>query len=74
MAKRTISQARPATVRSSEGASRKAASDPCQDAFRTFLWEITSINVHLDQERESSAVMRLAGTWRCRSIYSNMFS
>ena len=52
MAKRTISQARPVTVRSSEGASRKVASDPCQDVFRKFLWEITSINVHLDQIRD----------------------
>jgi len=52
MAKRTISQARPAIVRVSDGASRKAANDLCQDAFRKFLWEITSINVHLDQIRD----------------------
>jgi DNA-binding MarR family transcriptional regulator len=52
MAKRTISQARPATVRASDAPSHKAASDLCQDTFRKFLWEITSINVHLDQIRD----------------------
>jgi MarR family transcriptional regulator, organic hydroperoxide resistance regulator len=52
MAKRTISQARPATVRASGGPSHKASGDVCQDAFRKFPWEITSINVHLDQIRD----------------------
>src|SRR3984893_12960627 len=52
MAKRTISAARPATVRAGDAPSGKAASDLCQDAFRKFLWEITSINVHLDQIRD----------------------
>jgi DNA-binding MarR family transcriptional regulator len=51
MAKRTISTARPAAARASAGPSRKPASGLCQDAFRKFLWEITSINVHLDQIR-----------------------
>jgi len=52
MTKRTISEARPATVRAGDRPTRKAANDLCQDAFRKFLWEITSINVHLDQIRD----------------------
>jgi MarR family transcriptional regulator, organic hydroperoxide resistance regulator len=49
---RTTSTARPTTVRASDGPSHKAVSDLSQDAFRKFLWEITSINVHLDQIRD----------------------
>ena len=51
MAKQTISLARPATVRTGDGPSGKAANDLNHDAFRKLLWEITSINVHLDQIR-----------------------
>jgi DNA-binding MarR family transcriptional regulator len=51
MAKRTSSTARSAAVRADGGPSRKAANELSQDAFRKFLWEITSINVHLDQIR-----------------------
>jgi DNA-binding MarR family transcriptional regulator len=50
MAKQTISMARP--IRTGEGPSRKAANDLSDDAFRKLLWEITSINVHLDQIRD----------------------
>jgi MarR family transcriptional regulator, organic hydroperoxide resistance regulator len=49
MAKQTISMARP--VRAGDGPSRKTANDLSNDAFRKLLWEITSINVHLDQIR-----------------------
>jgi DNA-binding MarR family transcriptional regulator len=52
MARRTRSTARTETPRTSDGPSRKAANDLCQDAFRRLLWEITSINVHLDQIRD----------------------
>lgn len=52
MAKRTISTARPAAVRASDAPSRKATNNLSHDAFRKFLWEITSINVHLDQIRD----------------------
>jgi MarR family transcriptional regulator, organic hydroperoxide resistance regulator len=51
MAKRTISSARSAAIRAGDIPTHKA-NDPCDDAFRKLLWEITSINVHLDQIRE----------------------
>jgi len=51
MAKRTSSTARSAAVRAGDEPSRKATNDLSHDAFRKLLWEITSINVHLDQIR-----------------------
>ena len=40
-----------ATVRANDGSTHRDA-EVNQDVFRKFLWEITSINVHLDQIRE----------------------
>jgi DNA-binding MarR family transcriptional regulator len=52
MPKQMNRSVRSAASRTNEGPSRQAASRLSDDAFRKFLWEITSINVHLDHIRD----------------------
>jgi DNA-binding MarR family transcriptional regulator len=49
MAKRNVTST--LTVRANDGSAHRGG-EINQDVFRRFLWEITSINVHLDQIRE----------------------
>jgi DNA-binding MarR family transcriptional regulator len=52
MPKQNNAVVRTAARRANDRPSHHAASPMSEDAFRKFLWEITSINVHLDQIRD----------------------